>query len=315
MRRLLAIVCFGVLIGTARVPAAQQAGTAADLVGSWILVAVDKHAASDEPTRVRGGRGLLVIDSVGNVFEFFSTMSRDEPDAPLVDPQRTLANVGGFWGRYSVDAPAGRIMFEAEAGVSPSVSGLEFTRTYELDGDWLFVTSGDEPLAQGDTRWTWQRLPTVANLNPAYREVVGFWHHIEERRVNETTGEVDRVRRRDPSVIVYTPSGMVGVHFPPLDRAQFAGDTPTDAEALAALRGYIGYFGALGVYPGEVSHNVLAGTSPGTGAILRRYADITGDDLIVRLQSTFPRPPTEGPRFRTDVELHRLSGAQEMLPR
>jgi hypothetical protein len=32
-------------------------------------------------------------------------------------------------------------------------------------------------------------------------------------------------------VIVYTPSGYVGVHFPPLNRQRFAGTEPTEAEA------------------------------------------------------------------------------------
>ena len=138
--------------------------------------------------------------------------------------------------------------------------------------------------------------------------MVGFWQHIEERRVNVSTGEVQRTRQRAPSVIVYTPGGFVGVHFPTPGRVPFAGDTPTLEEAEEAFRGYLGYYGALALYPGEVSHNVLGGVQPSAGAILRRYADITGDELVVTIQSLAQAP--DRPQFATTVHLRRLSGVE-----
>lgn len=315
MKHVLRITFALVLLVAMRAAVAQESGTADDLVGSWTLAAVEKRANGGELERVPGPRGLLVLDGAGHVFEFFSTVSREESEAPQLDPQRTFARFGGFWGRYEADTAAGRIGFEAEAGVSPSVRGLSFSRSYELDGDRLVVMSRNEPQAQRDTRWVWQRMPTVEHLTPAYRKVVGFWQHVEEQRVDETTGDVLSSGRRAPSVIVYTPSGFVGVHFPALGRAPFAGDAPTAEEARAALRGYIGYFGTLGVYPGEVSHNVLAGVSPGTGAILRRYAEITGDELVVRLQRSAALPPGDDPPTVTRVRLRRLSGVDDLLPR
>jgi hypothetical protein len=127
--------------------------------------------------------------------------------------------------------------------------------------------------------------------------------------------EVQSTSLRAPSLIVYTPSGFVGVHFPPVGREPPGEDWPDQDAAQAAMRGYIGYFGTLGVFPGEVSHNILAGVSPGTGSILRRYADITGDELIVTLQSGSGRGRGNGPRTATEVVLRRLSGAEDMLPR
>lgn len=304
-----------VLIVTARLAGAQAADAADGLVSSWTLVALERDITSAEPTRLRGSRGLLVIDGAGHVFEFFNAAARQPSATSQRDPQQTFEEFGGFWGRYALDSDGHGITFTAEDGVSPSVHGLSFARSYELDGDLLVMTSADEPQAQGHTRWTWQRVPTVENLSPAYRQVVGFWRHVEERRVDEATGEVLRTTHRAPSVIVYTPGGFVGVHFPPVGRAPFAGETPTADEAQAALRGYIGYFGTLNVYPGAVSHNVLGGISPGPGSILRRYAEIDGDTLVVRLQSLAFGNPDNGPRTVTEVELHRLSGAVDMLPR
>ena len=127
--------------------------------------------------------------------------------------------------------------------------------------------------------------------------------------MNTATNEVDNTRQRAPSVIVYTPGGFVGVHFPTLGRSRFAGDTPTAEEAQVA-RNYLGYYGALGVYPGEVFHNILGGVSPSAGAILRRFATITGAELVVTIPTATPQST-----FATTVRLRRLSGVDDMLPR
>jgi hypothetical protein len=176
------------------------------------------------------------------------------------------------------------------------------------------LTSIDEPYAQGGTRWAWERVPTVDNLSPFYRRSVGFWQHVVEKRVNVTTGAVLSESRRSPSIIVYTPGGYVGVHFPPLNRKPLAADAPTADEARAALMGYVGYFGALTVYPGQVFHNVLAGLSPAPGSILRRFLDMSpaGDEVTVRFP---PATNQQGQQTTTLVTLRRLSGEAEMLPR
>ena len=302
-----ALTCAVLLMSAAPAADAQQTDAAADLVSSWLLVAAERDVASGQARRIAGSRGLLVLDGAGNVFEFFNTPSPSNSAQP--DPRRIFADNGGFWGRYEALPADSRIEFEAEEGVSPNVRGLEFSRRYELAGDRLIITSTDEPQAQRDVRLTWQRVPTVENLSPAYREVVGFWRHVEEQRVNTATGEVDNTRQRAPSVIVYTPSGFVGVHFPTLGRSPFTGETPTEEEAQAA-RNYLGYYGALGVYPGEVFHNILGGVSPSAGAILRRFAKVTGDELVVTLPSGNPQSTSS-----TIVRLRRLSGADDMLPR
>jgi len=307
--RAAALTCVVLLVSAAPATHAQQTGAAADLVSSWLLVAAERDVASGQPRRVPGSRGLLVLDRAGNVFEFFSTPSAAPAETARPDPRRVFADNGGFWGRYEAVPAAGRIDFEAEEGVSPNVRGRKFSRTYELAGDRLVVTSTDEPQAQADVRLTWQRVPTVEGLSPAYREVVGFWRHVEERRVNTATGEVETTRERAPSVIVYTPGGFVGVHFPTMGRTPFAGATPTEEEAQAA-RNYLGYYGALGVYPGEVFHNILGGVSPSAGAILRRFAKVNGDELVVTIPSGNAQAT-----FATTVHLRRLSGADDMLPR
>jgi Lipocalin-like domain len=292
--------------------------TQRDLVGTWTLNALEQGIGAAQPTRVANPRGLLILDSAGHAFEFVTSVAAQRAplgqQAPLADAPATFAGFGGFWGAYRLDPTQKRIVFKPEAGISTLMtSAREFSRAIDYAGDRLVVTSIGEPHAAGGTRWTWERVPTVDNLSPLYRRVVGFWQHIVERRVNMTTKAVVSETRRSPSVIVYTPSGFVGVHFPPLNRKPFASETPTPEEARAALQGYIAYYGTLGVYPGEVFHNILGGLSPTQGTILRRFADIEGDELTVRLQPGRNQQGQEA-TTATIVVLKRLSGVDEMLP-
>jgi hypothetical protein len=267
--------------------------------------------SGEKPERIANPRGLLIFDAVGHAFEFVTTASRQQPETPQADPLGMFAAYSGFWGGYRADAEHKRITFKAQGAVSMTSMGREFSRSVQLDGNRLTMTSIDEPHTQGGVRWTWQRVPTIDHLSPFYRQAVGFWEHVVERRVNVSTGAVVSESKRAPSVIVYTPGGFVGVHFPTLNRKPFAGENPTADEARAALQGYLGYYGALTVYPGEVFHNILGGVSPGAGSILRRYADIKDNELTVRLTPTGNQPVEN----QTIVILRRLSGVDDMLPR
>lgn len=307
----LVLLCGGIA------PAARQANpiTARELAGTWILNVFEQSTAGGTPTRIANPRGLLILDAAGHAFEFVTSSAAQRApiggQAPLADAPATFAGYGGFWGSYRLDADQKQMRVRPESGISTLLNASrEFSRSIEYTGDRLTLTSIDEPHAGRGTRWTWERVPTNENLSPFYRRVVGFWQHVVERRINVTTKAVLSETHRSPSVIVYTPAGFVGVHFPPLNRKPFAAETPTPEEARAALQGYIGYYGTLGVYPGEVFHNILAGTNPVQGSVLRRFADIDGDQLTVRLQNRNP----QGQETATIVILKRLSGAAEMLP-
>jgi hypothetical protein len=182
---------------------------------------------------------------------------------------------GGFWGRYKVDAAARTITARAEGALSPMVMGRDVKRTFALNGDRLTLTStAIEPHQRTATRWVWERVPPVENLSPGYRKVVGFWQHVVEKRVNLTLKTEVSATTRAPSLIVYTPSGFVGVYFPPMTAAKpFAAADPTDQEAREVLRGFVGYFGALTVYPGQVFHHILGGVSPQGPTTLKRFFD------------------------------------------
>ncbi len=308
-----ALLGVALVLWSTTLPVAQESSsfTPGALVSSWTLASVERGVSGEKPERVANARGLLIFDAVGHAFEFVTTASRQQPETPQTDPLGMFAAYSGFWGGYRADVEHKRITFKAQGAISLTAMGREFSRSVQQDGDRLTMTSIDEPHTQGGVRWTWQRVPTIDHLSPFYRQAVGFWEHVVERRVNTTTGEVVSESRRAPSVIVYTPGGFVGVHFPTLNRKPFAAENPTVDEARAALQGYLGYYGALTVYPGEVFHNILGGTSPAAGTILRRYADIKDNELTVRLAPTGNQQVTT----QTIVILRRLSGADDMLPR
>lgn len=298
-------------------PSAQQQKPqpTRDLVGTWALASVQRLGSGAEATTIPSPRGVLVYDAAGHALEIVTRGNRAPYAAGQATPaeaQVTLASFGGFWGGYRVDSRQGTIAYRMDGAVNPNLMGQEETRSYALKGDRLTVTSLPSAAnGQSATRWTWQRIPEIENLSPAYKRLVGFWQHVVEQRVHPTTGAVLTETRRAPSVIVYTPSGYVGVHFPPLNRKRFAADLPTDEEARAAIGGYVGYYGVYTLYPGVVFHHRLAILSPPTsqGDTLQRFFEIAGDQITLK----FPPGVAQGQEQRTVVMLKRLSGDKDML--
>ncbi len=309
MTRLALIVATTLLAIAPRPQAQQPASSALSLVGTWTLEATEQGGQ-----RVPTPRGVLIVDGAGHIFETITRASRQQPanaQPRLTDQRYTFATYSGFWGHYRLDADKKTVTMQAEGAVHPNVMGRSFTRTIELQGDMLTLIAGaDEPQVAAGTRWQWARVPNVDNLSPTYRRVIGFWQHVVERRVNLTTKATLSETKRAPSLIVYSPAGYVGVHFPPLNRQKFAADAPTEAEATAGVRGYVGYFGALGVYPNMVFHQVLAGISPAAGSTLKRPLEMNGNEVTINF------PPTtnqQGEQQATQVVLRRLSGEDAML--
>jgi hypothetical protein len=298
-------------------PTAQQpAGGPRALVGTWTLASAQRLSATGDATTIPSPRGLLVFDAAGHVFDTMTRGGRPLNAAGQATPAEahaTYDSYQGLWGRYRLDGAPGSMTIQVAGSVNPNLMGQEVVRGYEMKGDRLIVTSAaKEPNAPGGMRWTWQRIPEVENLSAAHRRLVGFWQHVVEKRVNATTDAVTSETTRAPSLIVYTPSGYVGVHFPPLNRKRFAGETPTDDEARAAIGGYVGYFGVYTLYPGAVFHHRLAILTPGqTGDTLQRFFEISGDQITLRFP---PGVTQQGQEQRTIVILKRLSGEAAMLP-
>jgi hypothetical protein len=286
------------------------------LVGTWTLSSLERLGAGSAPALLPQPRGLLVFDGAGHVYEI-SRSGRPFVNAanqPTPAEARALyTSVGGLWGAYKVDAAQKKLTLRAEGSINPNAMGPaagEIARAFELAGDKLIVESGaDSGDGRDNMRWTWERVPLLESLTTANRALIGFWQHVVEKRINVTTGAVLTESARAPSVIVYTPSGYVGVHFPPLNRQRFAGAVPTDDEARAALTGIVSYYGAYTLYPGLVFHHRLVILGSPLGDSLRRFYDITGDELNLK----FPAVTNQGQELRTIVTLKRISGEKDML--
>ena len=307
----------GVLVLVVLAYGATTAQTTAprELVGTWTLSAVERIGADSKWTAQILPRGLLIFDRAGHAFELAETGRRAPYAANQPTPAEAHAvynNYSGLWGGYTIDAQQKTITYRPEGAISPNAMGHDVVRTFELTGDRLVITATPaEPDGLSGTRWIWDRVPQLEHLTPANRTVLGFWRHVVEKRINVTTGGAQSETERAPSVIVYTPSGYVGVHFPPMGRARFAGALPTDDEARAAIAGFVSYYGAYTLAPGIVFHHrlIILGTAPGD--TLTRFYNITGDTLTL----TFPPARNQqGEDIRTEVTLKRISGEKDMLP-
>jgi lipocalin-like protein len=314
-RSLAALLSFGLVLALIRSSSAQQPADSPsrNLIGTWTLSSVERLGAGSTSAALPLPRGLLVFDSAGHAFEL-ATSGRRAPYAANqptpAEAQLVFASFGGFWGSYKVDEAQHKVTYRPEGAVSPNAMGQNFVRSFELTGDHLVVSSSADSVDGPDAmRWTWDRVPLLENLTAANRGLVGFWQHVVERRVNVATGAVLSETHRAPSIIVYTPSGYVGVHFPPLNRQRFAGAVPTDDEARAAIAGYVGYYGSYTLHPGIVFHHRLVILGAAQGDSLKRFYEITSDEINLK----FPPTMNQGQQVRTVVTLKRLSGESDML--
>jgi len=290
------------------------------LVGTWLLTSEQLTPEGGQPTPAPGARGMLVFDGAGHYFELVDRAVPAALAGALSDAQRGFYRVNGSWGRYEANRESGRIAFESFAGRSSDLTGAKFSRAFAIasvpdEQDRLTTTSqGSELHALGAATRVWQRVPTM-NMSPEARAVVGFWRHEVEGQKREDNGELMSEVKRDPSLIVYTPTGFVGVHFPTRNRTGFAAAEPTDAEAKQQGN-YLGYYASLGVYPGGrhqglIFHNILGGGLT-VGSTLRRFFDVRGEDVDL----TFPAGTNrQGIRSQTYVKLHRLSNVDDMVGR
>jgi hypothetical protein len=295
---------------------AAQTAAPRNLVGTWTLSAVERLGTGATPSALPMPRGLLVFDAAGHAFEL-ATSGRRAPYAANqptpAEAQAVFASFGGFWGSYKIDEAQKKITYRPEGAVNPNAMGPignDLVRSFELDGNRLVVSSPVNSLDGRDAmRWTWDRVPLLEDLTTANRRLVGFWQHVVERRINVATGAVLSETRRAPSIIVYTPSGYVGVHFPPLNRQRFAGAVPTDDEARAAIAGFVSYYGSYTLHPGIVFHHRLVILGAAQGDSLKRFYEIAGSELNLK----FPPVINQGQEVRTVVTLKRLSGEADML--
>ena len=107
-------------------------------------------------------------------------------------------------------------------------------------------------------------------MDPISEHFLGFW-----RLVSPVSD----------GMICYHPDGEMAVQTAPRRPRPRSGDKPTPAEALAAIDGYVAYFGtwSIDAVARTVTHRQRATVQPGAPAVLvRRYEFVAPDRLILR---------------------------------
>jgi lipocalin-like protein len=85
------------------------------------------------------------------------------------------------------------------------------------------------------------------------------------------------MRVRAPSIIVYTPTGHVAVHFVPEGRKRFVADGRSVRRLARRVMGYVSCFGPYGLYAGGwLHHYLLVNLGPANaGNTLRRVLSLS----------------------------------------
>lgn len=294
--------------------AGQTAAVPQALVGTWNLVSMDRGESGQSLSPVQNPRGILIQDGGGHVIEIVTRAGRPAPVSLPATPQDALDQFtayNAFFGTYTIDEGRAAVLYHIDGDLNPNRVGQQIVRSYERNGTRLVLTES-APAAGPVSRLGWERLPELEALPTYQQDVVGFWQWVSAGQVN-SSGVMVQPTRRDPSAIVYTPTGHMAVIYLGADRKKFVSSTPTVDEARAAMQGLASYFGTYVVQPksGYVTHYQLGSPNPGgTGGSQIRYFEITGSQLLLR----FPPTTLNGQEVRNVVHLKRLSGLADMWP-
>lgn len=112
--------------------------------------------------------------------------------------------------------------------------------------------------------------------------LIGAWRYVDATLDGKST------RPNGKGIIYYAPTGEMTCQVSPGVFAAKAAAKPTPDEALAALDGYIAYFGTFSIdeTAQTVTHHRLGSVQPGDTADLVRKFTINGDRLILNPPGT-----------------------------
>jgi hypothetical protein len=91
--------------------------------------------------------------------------------------------------------------------------------------------------------------------------------------------------------IIYDPAGYMAVSIMPVGRKKYAAPQATEAEALAAISGYAGYFGTFTIDAAAktVTHQLQGSLDPGMAPDQVRHFELTGNRITLK-----PPPAANG---------------------
>ena len=152
--------------GHASVMAQSALPPAAQLVGTWRLVATQQRLADGtvrpEPGLGPRGVGYVMYSDTGRVCAFLSNPDRPKwksQNAPSEPELRAaLDSMVAYCGSYEVNDTDGYVLHHVEMDKVPNVAGTDRKRYFTLSGNRLVLRPS--PLPEGIKEWTveWERL-------------------------------------------------------------------------------------------------------------------------------------------------------------
>ncbi|MEA3002922.1 MAG: hypothetical protein QOH81_1710 [Sphingomonadales bacterium] len=162
--RMLAVA---MLLFAGQASASTARNAAAQLVGTWRLVAATQRMADGterpDPNVGAHAGGYIMYSATGQVCALLANRERSRwavADRPTDAEARAIPdNMVAYCGIYSVDEAGGFVLHHVELDVSPNRTGTDRKRFFTLSGDRLVLRPAP-PLPPGVRDWTvtWERV-------------------------------------------------------------------------------------------------------------------------------------------------------------
>ena len=307
---------------------AEPADPRARFVGTWKLAEVERYDQRGAPLSdlvhptigIPGALGLLMYDgervalAVQQAGRGTSVPDGRTPDEALA----AVESYAAYFGPYTVDEADRYVVHRMTGSLNPRLTGSETQPFYEFSANRLVLVPalqcpdsyvGGRGCAYGTTgirlRNVWEKLEPAPDIGDDARRFLGFWEidRIERRALDG--GEVIPTAQYAEGFLAYMPSGYMAVHLMRPDRPRYEGPRPTPAEADAAMRSYVSYFGPFSVHAGEgvVVHHRAGHLNPDrAGSDARRAFEFRDGQLVLEP----PVSTVDGKRVRTTVFWNRL---------
>jgi hypothetical protein len=159
-------VITAILLLACQPASAAMQGAAAQIVGTWRLVAASQRMADGterpDPNVGARGRGYIIYTATGQVCALLGNSERarwigEQPTA--AEAQAISPNMVAYCGTYTVDEAGGFVLHHVELDISPNRAGTDRKRFFTIAGDSLVLRPAP-PLPDGVQDWTvtWQRV-------------------------------------------------------------------------------------------------------------------------------------------------------------
>jgi hypothetical protein len=146
-----------------------KSAIAEKFIGTWKLVSYESRDANGVVTYPFGqdAIGYIMYDGAGHMAVQFMRASRAKFTArpPAAEEARqAFSSYVAYFARYEVNEKEGVVIHHIEGSLNPNVTGTDYIRYYDFEGDKLTLTptqrvdNGFRPKSAATLRLTWRRI-------------------------------------------------------------------------------------------------------------------------------------------------------------